>query len=292
LPLGLITNALSGIKEGSYGEKIKYAKSDEVGKLVNTFNVMSETIKEKEEQTKKTEIAKDEFLAMITHELKTPLVPIQGYADILLSEHLGKLTDKQKERINIIKTSSETLLSLISDLLDAQKLELGQLKMRKEYVNIGDTVTDSIKGFVPQTQERKIEIISNIQNVSIEHDPERIKQVISNLIKNSLNAIEPETGRIEISMEDLPQVIQISVKDNGVGIPTDKQRDLFKKFYQVDSTLTREKGGSGLGLAICKGIMENHGGKISVRSIPKQETVFTITLPKKSEPGKSPIGIA
>ncbi|MEK6831681.1 MAG: HAMP domain-containing protein, partial [Thermoproteota archaeon] len=80
LPLRLITNALSGIKEGAYGEKIKYTKADEIGELVNTFNIMSDTIKEKEEETKKTEIAKDEFLAMITHELKTPLVPIQGYA--------------------------------------------------------------------------------------------------------------------------------------------------------------------------------------------------------------------
>lgn len=291
LPLKLITDALSGMKEGMYGEKIKYEKSDEVGKLVNTFNTMSETIKEKEEQTKKTEIAKDEFLAMITHELKTPLVPIQGYADILLSEHLGKLTDKQKERINIIKTSSETLLSLISDLLDAQKLELGQLKMRKEYVNIGDTISDAIKGFMPHAQKSEIEIISHIQNVSIEHDPERIKQVLTNLIKNSLNAVEPKKGRIEIFMKNLPQVIEISVKDNGVGIPTNKQVDLFKKFYQVDASLTREKGGSGLGLAICKGIMENHGGKISATSIPKQETVFTITLPKNSEQGKSPIGL-
>ena len=105
LPLRLITDALSEIKEGAYGEKIKYTKADEVGKLASTFNIMSDTIKEKEEQAKKTEIAKDEFLAMITHELKTPLVPIQGYADILLSEHLGKLTDKQKERISIIKSS-------------------------------------------------------------------------------------------------------------------------------------------------------------------------------------------
>lgn len=291
LPLKLITDALSGMKEGMYSEKIKYEKSDEIGKLVNTFNTMSETIKEKEEQTKRTEIAKDEFLAMITHELKTPLVPIQGYADILLSEHLGKLTDKQKERINIIKTSSETLLSLISDLLDAQKLELGQLKMRKEYTNIGDTIVDAIKGFVPHAQKNEIEIISHIQNISIEHDSERIKQVLTNLIKNSLNAVEPKKGKIEILMKNLPQVIEISVKDNGVGIPTNKQEDLFKKFYQVDASLTREKGGSGLGLAICKGIMENHGGKISVTSIPKQETVFTIALPKNSEHGKSPIGL-
>ena len=292
LPLRLITNALSGIKEGAYGEKIKYTKADEVGELVNTFNIMSDTIKEKEEETKKTEIAKDEFLAMITHELKTPLVPIQGYSDILLSEHLGKLTDKQKERIEIIKSSSETLLSLISDLLDAQKLELGQLKMRKENINIKDTITHAIETFLPQAQKNKIEIISNIADFSIEHDPARIKQVITNLIKNSLTVVEPEKGKIEISMKNMPQEIQISVKDNGIGIPLNKQGDLFKKFYQVDASLTREKGGSGLGLSICKGIMENHGGVITVKSTPNQETIFTFTLPKKIESGKSPIGLA
>ena len=292
LPLRLITDALSEIKEGSYGEKIKYTKADEVGKLASTFNIMSDTIKEKEEQAKKTEIAKDEFLAMITHELKTPLVPIQGYADILLSEHLGKLTDKQKERISIIKSSSETLLALISDLLDAQKLELGQLKIRKENANIKDTVANTVKLFLPQALKNKIEIISNVQDLSIEHDPERIKQVITNLIKNSLTAVEPGKGKIEISMKDLPQEIQISVKDNGIGIPIDKQSNLFKKFYQVDATLTRERGGSGLGLSICKGIMENHGGAIAVKSTPNQETVFTFTLPKKEGSGKSPIGLA
>ncbi len=292
LPLRLITDALSGIKEGSYGEKIKYAKEDEVGNLVNTFNLMSNTIKEKEEQTKKTEIAKDEFLAMITHELKTPLVPIQGYADILLSEHLGKLTDKQKERINIIKASSETLLALISDLLDAQKLEWGQLKMRKENANIKETITSVINSFLPQAQKNKTEIISNVQDISIEHDPDRIKQVMSNLIKNSLIAVGSEKGRIEITVENKPHEIQINVKDNGVGIPIEKQGDLFKKFYQVDATLTREKGGSGLGLSICKGIMENHGGRISVKSIPHQETIFSITLPKNTESERSPIGLA
>ncbi len=290
LPLRLITNALSGIKEGAYSEKIKYTKEDEIGELVETFNTMSDTIKEKE--TKKTEIAKDEFLAMITHELKTPLVPIQGYADILLSEHLGKLTDKQKERIEIIKSSSETLLSLISDLLDAQKLELGQLKMRKENININDTVTHAIEVFLPQAQKNKIQIISNMEDFSIEHDPVRIKQVMTNLIKNSLTAVEPEKGKIEISMKNMPQEIQIMVKDNGVGIPLNKQSDLFKKFYQVDASLTREKGGSGLGLSICKGIMENHGGAITAKSTPNQETVFTVILPKKEGSGKSPIGLA
>ena len=290
LPLRLITDALVEIKEGTYGKKIKYEKKDEAGELVHTFNVMSDTIKEKDEQTKKTDIAKDEFLAMITHELKTPLVPIQGYSDILLSEHLGKLNEKQKERINIIKDSSENLLSIISDLLDAQKLELGQLRMRTGNSNMKETITDAIKLFLPQAQKNKIEIIFDIQDIIIEHDPDRIKQIITNLIKNSLNAITHQNGKIEISSEEFPHEIKIRVKDNGMGIPPEKQDKLFKKFYQVDATLTREKGGSGLGLAICKGIMENHGGSIQLERSRNQETVFTLSLPKKSEP-RSPIGI-
>ncbi len=291
LPLRLITNALSEIKEGSYGKKIEYEKNDEVGELVQTFNIMSNTIKEKNEQTKKTDIAKDEFLAMVTHELKTPLVPIQGYSDILLSEHLGKLNEKQKERINIIKTSSESLLSIISDLLDAQKLELGQLKMRLENKSIKDTVEEATKSFLPQLQKEKIKINSNIDDIIIEHDQSRINQVITNLIKNSMNAIKHENGKIEITSEVLPQEIKIHIKDNGIGIPPDKQVNLFKKFYQVDASLTREKGGSGLGLAICKGIMDNHGGSIVLTSTSNHETIFTITLPKKSKSKRSPIGI-
>ncbi len=290
LTLKLITNALSEIKEGTYGKKINYEKNDEAGELVQTFNIMSNTIKEKDEQTKKTDIAKDEFLAMVTHELKTPLVPIQGYADILLSEHLGKLNEKQIERINIIKNSSENLLSIISDLLDAQKLELGQLRMRLENTSIKTTVEDAIKVFLPQLQKSGIEITSNIQDVIIEHDSSRINQVIANLIKNSMNAIKNTNGKIEITTQDLPHELKIHVKDNGIGIPPDKQKGLFKKFYQVDATLTREKGGSGLGLAICKGIIENHKGTITLTSSPNHETIFTVSLPKK-ELKKSPIGI-
>ncbi len=288
-PLESITKALSRVKEGVYGEKIEYSGTDEVGQLVENFNIMSNTIKEKEEEAKKTDIAKDEFLAMITHELKTPLVPIQGYSDMLLSEHLGKLTNKQKERIAIIKSSSESLLALISDLLDAQKLELGQLRMKKEESNIKDAVDKAIETLKPQSEKNNIKVSSNAVDCTINHDSERICQVITNLIKNSLTAVEPNSGKVELIMENYPTEIKISIKDNGKGIPLEKQKDLFKKFYQVDATLTRETGGSGLGLAICKGIIENHKGQISVDSIPNQGSTFTFTIPKEtSEETKDP----
>ena len=288
-PLDKITQAISKVKEGVYGE-IQYSGKDEVGQLADSFNTMFHTIKEKEDEGKKNELAKDEFLAMITHELKTPLVPIQGYSDILLSEHLGKLTDKQRERISIIKSSSETLLSIISDLLDAQKLELGQLRITKKITSIKESISKAIESIKLEAEKNNIEIILKGEDIQIEHDSDRIGQVISNLIKNSIIAIKPNEGKIEINIENNPSDVTISVKDNGTGIPKEKQVGLFKKFYQVDATLTRERGGSGLGLAICKGIIENHLGEIWVDSEINQGATFSFKIPKnQSNQNKTPL---
>jgi len=284
-PLEIITRGLSRVKEGIYGEKINYKAADEIGELVNTFNIMSDTIKQKTEEAKATDIAKDEFLSMITHELKTPLVPIQGYVDILLGEHLGTLTEKQKERLKIIKTSSESLLRIISDLLDAQKLELGKLVVKKENHDIKDTIDRAIESLQPRALENKVTIKQHLnKEIIIPHDPERIRQVLTNLVKNSLDVVEPNSGLIEIFVEDSTKEVKISVKDNGPGIPIDKQENLFKKFYQVDTSLTREVGGSGLGLAICKGLIEEHGGTILAESKPGIGSTFTFTLPKSHHP--------
>ncbi|MEM3064308.1 MAG: ATP-binding protein [Candidatus Nitrosotenuis sp.] len=280
-PLDKITKALSRVKEGIYGEKIDYTAQDEIGELASSFNTMTETIMLKEEEAKKTDIAKDEFLAMITHELKTPLVPIQGYADILLSGHLGNLTEKQRERISIIKSSAASLLQLISDLLDVQKLELGKLKMKKITADIHDTVAKSIQTLLPQIEADKITVENNVEKgLLVPHDTERINQVLTNLIKNSLKAVKPNTGKITITSENDRDEVRIHVADNGVGIPYEKQSKIFTKFYQVDASLTREKGGSGLGLSICKGIVEAHGGKIGLKSTPGAGTTVTFSLPK------------
>lgn len=280
-PLEIITRALSRVKEGIYGEKINYKSDDEIGELVNSFNIMSDTIKQKTQEAKETDIAKDEFLSMITHELKTPLVPIQGYVDILLGEHLGPLTEKQKERLKIIKSSSESLLRIISDLLDAQKLELGKLVVKKENHDIKDTIEKAVESLQPRAIENKVTIKQHLdKKIIVLHDTERIRQVLTNLLKNSLDAVEPNSGLIEIFVEDSPKEVTISVKDNGPGIPQENQENLFKKFYQVDTSLTREVGGSGLGLAICKGLVEEHGGTILAESTLGIGATFSFTLPK------------
>ncbi len=280
LPLGMLIKAISRIREGFYGEKITYSAKDEIGELAGTINEMSSTIQKKEEDTKKIEIAKDEFLAMVTHELKTPLVPIQGYSDILLGEHLGTLNPTQKERLKIISSSASTLLQLISDLLDAQKLELGQLRIKKEVNNLKDTVEKAVVGMQPQALSDGILLTYGPKkDVTAFYDDERIKQVLTNLIKNSLKATNPTTGKVEVIVEEKENEIVVSVKDNGRGIPVEARGNIFKKFYQVDTTSTREKGGSGLGLSICKGIVEAHGGNIWMKN-DQPGTTFSFSIPK------------
>ena len=225
---------------------------------------------------------------MITHELKTPLVPIQGYADILLGEHLGKLNEKQKERLEVIKSSSATLLQLISDLLDAQKLELGQLKIIKQTDNLKDTISKMITLMTPQAVSDEIELVNHVKtDVYAYYDKERISQILSNLIKNAFRATAKK-GKIDIFVEDLSDEVKVSVKDNGIGLPNDALDKIFKKFYQVDTSSTRERGGSGLGLSICKGIVEAHGGRIWVESELGKGATFFFTL-EKIEKSNSPL---
>jgi signal transduction histidine kinase len=139
----------------------------------------------------------------------------------------------------------------------------------------------AIETLQTDADENQIKILSHHnKDLFFPHDSERIIQVLTNLIKNSLKAVKYKTGIIEIFVENLDSEIKIIVKDNGVGIPKEKQKDLFKKFYQVDTSLTREIGGSGLGLAICKGIVEEHGGKIMVESSVGAGSTFSFTLPK------------
>jgi len=282
-PLAKVTTALARVKEGVYGEKIQVTSNDEFGVLVDTFNVMSETILQKTEEAKATDKAKDEFLAMITHELKTPLVPIQGYVDMMLQGHLGDLNDKQKDRLNIIKQNSGTLLKLINDILDVQKLELNELKMSMDKQSIETTIINAIESQMPKVNSKNISInYRETNDVLVKHDKDRIIQVLSNLIDNAITAIKSDAGQIDVSMVDLPDEIKITVADNGIGIPENSLKTIFKKFYQIDSSLTREKEGTGLGLSICKGIIDAHGGKIWVENNSLGGVTFFFTIPKNA----------
>lgn len=215
----------------------------------------------------KIDITKTEFLAMISHELKTPIVPIKAYVDILLSENKGKLNEYQQRVLRLVSGSVKVLLKLVSDLLDAQKLELGQLKMEKEVCQLSDIINDVISDIAPDIKIKGIVITPKLQTgVMCLCDRVRIAQVITNVIFNSIDFCPDKGGMIQVNLFKENSSAKIVIKDNGVGIPPEKLNKLFVKFYQIDSSTTREHGGSGLGLAVCKGIVKNHFGKIWAES--------------------------
>ncbi len=229
-------------------------------------------LREQYEQLKKLSLLKDDFLTMITHELKTPLVPIKAFIDILMSEKLGTLNLEQQKRLEIIKSSTNSLLKLVSDLLDAQKLELGLLKMNKDIHDLSEIIGLAVNKMRPNAEKKGIAITTHLQeSLPFFCDNSRIEQVISNLINNSLDFCLSPDGKIDIILKTESGNIKIVVKDNGIGIAKEELDNVFVKFYQRDTSVTREHGGTGIGLSVCKGIVEAHGGKIWVESEGKNK---------------------
>jgi len=263
----------------------------EIFELNENFKSMEQTVektikvqKEYVEKLKIMDRKKVEFSSMVSHELKTPLVPILGYVQMLQQkELLGDLNEKQKEAVDEIYLSTIKLERLVGDILTTQKLDLGKLIFDKKNINISELLNGIIKEFELETTEKKINITTNFsENLQIFSDKDRINQVFSNLIKNSIGFVSSNTGNITIGAKDSVNNVEFFVQDNGVGISSENQKELFKKFYQVDTSSSRKRGGSGLGLAICKGIVEGLGGKIWVKSVEDVQTTFFFKIPKKS----------
>ena len=224
------------------------------------------------ESLQKLSKQKDEFLAMITHELKMPLVPIIGYTDLLLDQKFGELTEKQQSSLSSIRINSKSLLRLISDLLDLQKLELGTFKFEKNNFILSDLIQECLRQITPEFNDKNIEIIQNIEtDLYCYCDSGRIKQTILNLLTNAIDFCPKSTGKITISLKHEENTAMIIIKDNGIGITESELSKIFTKFYQVNSSITRVHGGTGLGLSICKAIITNHGGQIFAKSSGKDK---------------------
>jgi len=234
----------------------------------------------------KTELAKEEFLSMVSHELKTPLTPLKMYAEILLkTNRFGVLNEKQLKAVKMILNNVSKLELLINDIFDVYKLDIGRLKLNKKSIEVARLVQENVAELEPLTEDKQIEfkaeIIPPSDKVNVLCDQKRIEQVIANLVKNSVDFVPESGGRITIRAEtdETTQNVTFTVEDNGIGIPVDKMDNLFKTFYQVDTSLTRKHGGTGLGLVICKGIIENHGGNLWIDRNYTHGTSIKFTLP-------------
>jgi signal transduction histidine kinase/DNA-binding response OmpR family regulator len=234
------------------------------------------------ERTKELDRMKSEFVAVVSHEVRTPLTSIKGSLELLGDERFHVLPPPQKELLSICQANTERLINLINDILDFSKLESSKLSLQFESVDLGRLVPEAVDHIRNLAAMKGIAIDVHMEGSAgvIEADPMRIAQVITNLLGNAIK-FSPENGKIEIWARGDDSEATVDIRDYGKGIaPRDLSR-LFQRFAQLDSSTTRKAGGTGLGLVISKGIVEQHGGKIWVESIAGKGSTFSFSLPRE-----------
>jgi two-component system CheB/CheR fusion protein len=237
------------------------------------------------EAKKKAELAnfhKNYFLANMSRELRTPMNGVIGFSDLLKDKNLNQ--EEREQYINIIDGNSKQLLSLIDDIIDVAKIESNELKIQKQQCHIGklllelETLFNQIK---TQKNKKAIQFISEVpkneHNLILHTDCSRLRQVLTNLLGNALKFTEK--GSIRFGFKTDKNAIHFYVSDQGIGIPKEKQAEIFERFMQVNYNKAAKYGGTGLGLAICKGIVNLLGGEISVESEPNKGATFKFYLP-------------
>lgn len=223
---------------------------------------------------------RQDFVANVSHELKTPIANIKGYAETLLN---GALEDKThaKDFLSIVYNESERLARLVDDLLNLSKIESGKLTMNLKATALAPIIHKVVSSMKIQAERKSITITVKLPGniAQVMADSTRITQVLFNLIDNAIK-YTAQDGHIEISGMEAKNEIQVQVTDNGIGIPAKEIPRLFERFYRVDKGRSRELGGTGLGLSIVKHIVKAHQGEISIKSKLGKGTAFIFTLPK------------
>ncbi|PNJ95048.1 transcriptional regulator [Cylindrospermopsis raciborskii C04] len=232
-------------------------------------------------ERKQVEKMKDEFVSVVSHELRTPLTSIHGSLGMLTSGLLSSTSEQGKRLLQIATDSTERLVRLINDILDIERIESGKVKMERENCDLRDLINSAINIMQPLADKAGVSLSihnSNSSSIQLWADPDRIIQTLTNLFSNAIKFSEPGSTVYLMTELQKDQVL-VTVQDTGRGIPEDKLESIFERFQQVDSSDSRNHDGTGLGLAICKSIVQQHGGKIWVKSILDEGSSFYFTLP-------------
>ena len=222
---------------------------------------------------------KSDFISIVSHELRTPLTSIRGFARLMNAERVGPVTEKQRHYLDIVESQAEGLTNLVNDLLDLSKIESGVMEVSLKPLLLQDLLESVIQHLQNISAERGITVVNRLPAdlEPVDGDRERLNQVFFNLIGNSLKFTGPG-GTVTISAEREDGHCLLSVADTGIGIPPADLDRIFDKFYQVDSSLTRQRGGTGLGLAISRQLITAHGGEIWAASREGEGTTFFVKL--------------
>lgn len=269
-PLNLVCRGAEKMARGNFKEAIPKYSKDEVGRLAETLNFMSDEIQ-------KNERLKNEFISSISHELRTPLTSIKGWAIVLKS---SDLQDKEevKEGLNIIEEEVGRLTYLVEELLDFSKLSSGKITLSKELVNIDEFCQGIIKQLEPRFESKNISVDFN-SNTSevIEIDKNRMKQVLINILDNSIK-FSPQNSIINLNLIKKGENINIIIEDKGYGISKQDLPHVKEKFYKGRNV----NSSNGIGLSICDEIIALHGGKFEIDSELGEGTIVTISLPRRN----------
>lgn len=256
-----------------FSAPVRNEKGDVIGRIIAFRDITKE---------KEVERMKDEFVSIVSHELRTPMTSLGGSLSLVLDGTVGEINEDQKELLEIAKSNTTRLIRLINDILDISKIESGKIKMKSDKVSVPEIVRDSLAGIASFSDNYGVSLSSDVEEGIPEFlgDRDRLIQVVTNLLSNAIK-FSPRGGTVYLKTWHDDEMLHMSVRDEGIGIPPEYHDKVFEKFQQVDSSAVREKGGTGLGLPICRAIVEEHGGSMWVESEPGKGSTFTFKVPLK-----------
>jgi signal transduction histidine kinase len=259
--------------KGDFSVKISEKRRDEIGQLAIAFNDMAESLSVSEDTRRN-------FVANVSHELKTPMTTINGFIDGILD---GTITsEKQEHYIKIISKEVKRLSKLVQAMLNLSRIDCGKLKINKKVFHVKYLIYSVLLTFEKQIESKKIKItgLDAIADVPIEGDEDLLHQVIYNLIENAVKFVSFE-GEISFKIQNLQNKVIVSIKNTGQGIANEDLGFIFDKFYKTDKSRSQDKTGMGLGLYLVKTIINLHGGDIKVESAEGEDCEFIFCLPKQ-----------
>ena len=230
---------------------------------------------------------KSDFVSMVSHELRTPLGLIKGYAGTLLRPDAQLDEETRKEFVQVIDEETDRLTELVTNLLDMSRIEAGTLRIERRPMQLTRLLGDCAERLRAREPDRVLYVDVPSGLPTVRADERRIAQVVDNLLTNAAR-YSPAAMPIRLDARAVNGGVEVRVVDQGIGIPTDKQAQVFEKFFRVDASDTRRFAGTGLGLAICRGIVQAHGGEIWVQSEPGHGSTFAFRLPTCQETEREP----
>jgi signal transduction histidine kinase len=229
---------------------------------------------------KNLDVMKGQFLNNAAHELKTPLIPILGYTELALGGKMGKLSKAELETLTIIERNAKRLQHLIDEVLDVSKLESKNMMFDMKRMNLVNVLNNSVEDITPFANEKKIYLkLDAPKNVVVLGDEKRLTQVVVNLVNNAVKFTDKGGVSVVCEVDKKSKQVIVKIADTGIGLEENDMDKLFTKFFQADSSAKRKYAGSGLGLSICRGMIEEHGGKVWAESKFGKGSTFTFTLP-------------